>query len=267
MKKIGVIYYNWPGFTFEQFLKFASGTGYEYFEMPVSLVWNKSEADPEDTARQTAALIGKYGMKVSAVSSENDFVQPDAPSRQAQADRMKRVSGLARILGCNVLRTEGGTPKSSVPESKWAESIADCLKRCCEWADDLDMHFAVDNHGTISNDADLQLKVFKSVGSKRVGANLDTMNYRWFGYEVGQLNRIYEMIAPYTLHTHIKDGKGSRGGYKGAALGDGEIDLQFAVKCLKAAGYSGVWVAEYEGPEAEGGVGYAKCFKWLKGNV
>ena len=36
---------------------------------------------------------------------------------------------------------------------------------------------------------------------------------------------------------------------------------------LKQAGYQGVWCAEYEGPEREGGVGYAKCCAWLKANL
>ena len=265
--RIGVIYYNWPGFSLEQFLDFASKTGYRYFEMHASEVWNDSIEDPEACATEVAALVKKYGMQLSSVSSQNDFVQPTPELRQAQADRMKRVSNLAKILGTNVLRTEGGGPKDSVPESGWAESIADCLKRCCEWADDLDMYFAVDNHGVVSNDADLQVKVFESVRSKRVGANLDTMNYRWFGYEVKDLYRIYDMIAPWTLHTHMKDGFDSRENYKGAALGDGEVPLDYAVEQIKKAGYTGAWVAEYEGPEAEGGVGYAKCYDWLKANI
>ena len=47
----------------------------------------------------------------------------------------------------------------------------------------------------------------------------------------------------------------------------GEIHLDHAIKCFKAAGYGGPWTAEYEGPEAEGGVGYEKCYKWLCENA
>ena len=65
----------------------------------------------------------------------------------------------------------------------------------------------------------------------------------------------------------LKDGKGSRENYKGAALGEGDIHLDHAVACLRKAGYDGAWTAEYEGPEAEGGVGYEKCYKWLQTNV
>ena len=50
-------------------------------------------------------------------------------------------------------------------------------------------------------------------------------------------------------------------------MGEGEIHLDHAVKCLKAAGYDGAWTAEYEGPETEGQVGYEKCYHWLVANV
>jgi sugar phosphate isomerase/epimerase len=65
----------------------------------------------------------------------------------------------------------------------------------------------------------------------------------------------------------MKDGTGSRQDYKGAALGDGEINLSYAVSLLKKAGYDGAWTAEYEGPEAEGGTGYEKCYGWLAENI
>jgi sugar phosphate isomerase/epimerase len=50
-------------------------------------------------------------------------------------------------------------------------------------------------------------------------------------------------------------------------LGDGEIHLDHVVKCLKEVGYDGAWTAEYEGLEAEGGVGYEKCYGWLKEKI
>jgi sugar phosphate isomerase/epimerase len=86
---------------------------------------------------------------------------------------------------------------------------------------------------------------------------MDTMNYRWFGYEVDKLPEIYEAIAPWVKHTHMKDGHNARPDYKGAALGDGEIPLDAAVSALKKAGYDGAYCAEYEGSE-DGAIGYSQ---------
>ena len=77
---------------------------------------------------------------------------------------------------------------------------------------------------------------------------------------------LYQEIAPLAFHTHMKDGTGSRKDYVGAALGEGEVELGWAVECLKKAGYDGVYCAEYEGRE-DVAIGYAKCLKWMKANT
>ena len=83
----------------------------------------------------------------------------------------------------------------------------------------------------------------------------------------GYFEEFYQQFAPYVFHTHMKDGTGSRENYQGAALGDGEIHLDYVVELLKDAGYDGVWCAEYEGPEVAGGVGYRKCLEWMQQHI
>ncbi|RKY60834.1 MAG: hypothetical protein DRP95_03755 [Candidatus Latescibacterota bacterium] len=117
----------------------------------------------------------------------------------------------------------------------------------------------------ITNDAELQVEVFRRVGSDLVGANLDTMNYRWFGHSLETVRKFYEIIAPYVLHTHMKDGIGAREQYRGTALGEGEVDLEWAIRCLKDAGYQGVWCVEYEGKEPV--EGYRKGLEYLRAHL
>jgi len=265
--KIGVIHYNLPRFTLESFVKYAKLAGFDYVELQSRDVWAPETANPEEEAKKVRKMCDDAGIKVSAFAAQNDFVLLDEAAIKAQVERMKRVCQLALILGTNVIRTEGGAAKDAVPKEKWVDAMAGCLSRCVPFIEKDDIKLAVDNHGYVTNDGDLQLKLFKKVGSKNVGSNLDTMNYRWAGHDLAEIDRYYEIIAPYVFHTHMKDGTGSLANYKGAALGEGEIHLSHAIACLKKAGSTGVWCAEYEGPEAAGGIGYAKCQKWLKANV
>jgi len=92
------------------------------------------------------------------------------------------------------------------------------------------------------------------------------MNYRWWGNSVEECDRLYEQVASKTFHTHLKDGTGSRKEYVGAALGEGEIHLDHAVRTLKAAGYQGPWIAEYEG-RTDSAEGYRKCLEWMKAHI
>jgi len=268
MAKIGVIHYNFPGFSFEDFLKFAADTGYQYLELQIADVWDKDGDNPERNTERVRKQLESYGLKASALAASNDFIQLEEEAIRFQVERMKRVAGLARILGEDtVIRSEGGWLKDSVPQEKWLDAMYECFRRCVEFVEEMQIGIAIDNHGYVTNDADLLYALLKKLDHKLIGTNLDTMNYRWYGHSVETCNRIYEMMAPHVLHTHMKDGFGSRENYKGAALGEGEINLLHAVECLKKAGYNGVYCAEYEGPEPQGGVGYAKCFKWLKANL
>lgn len=264
--KIGVIHYNFPQFNFEQFLDYCPAAGFEYVELSIADVWNAETANPEAQAEVVRKQVEARGLKVSALAAGNDFIVLDDAEVTAQVERMKRCVGLAQILGAGVIRTEGGQPKDSVPEAKWVDAMAGCFARLAEFAEAEEAYFAVDNHGYCTNDGDLQLRLLQAVGSKHVGVNLDTMNYRWFGHEIAAINGFYEKLAPYVFHTHMKDGTGSRENYVGAALGEGEIDLKHALACLKKAGYDGVFCAEYEGTEPTD-IGYKKCGDWLHANL
>ncbi|HOX38977.1 MAG TPA: sugar phosphate isomerase/epimerase [Candidatus Brocadiia bacterium] len=265
--KIGVIHYNFPGFDMTQFLDYCVRTGFQYIEVSGGDVWNDKTSKPEAEAEALLKELKKRKLKASALSAGNDFVVTDLKEIKTQVKRMDRIAKLANILETKCIRTEGGRPKEHVKQDQLVMTMAECLKRCVDIGEKRDVYFAVDNHGLVTNDGDLQVALFATVGSRRVGANLDTMNYRWAGHDLKTIDHYYDIVAPYTLHTHMKDGTGSLREYKGAALGDGEIHLKYAIKRLKEAGYKGVWCAEYEGPEAAEGVGYAKCCKWLKKNV
>lgn len=264
--KYGVIHYNAPGNTLEGFLDWVADSGFDCTELQCPDVWPKGEENPEKVAEGVKRLLDQRNLECSAVSLHNDFVVLAAEDVEYQVARAKRMAKVIQILGCNILRTEGGQPKDSVPMSRWAEAMAGCLSRCAEWAEPMGIKLAVDNHGIVSNNIPTMLATLRTVNSPAVGTNLDTMNLRWYGNDLVDIDQYYRDIAPFVMHTHMKDGRGWRETYKGAALGEGEINLKLAVECAKAAGYDGPWVAEYEGPEGDG-IGYCKCLAWMKANI
>lgn len=266
--KIGVVHYNWPNYTFEGFLQRASEIGYKYTELMIGDIWDGKSPDGERTAEAARKLMEKYGMQASAVAAGNDFIQPTKEELEAQIERFRAVCQIVPHAGTRLLRCDGGWNRGGrVSEFEWDRMIVESFKRVADLLEKYDVRAALDNHGLSTNDGDWQLSFLERVGSKRIGVNVDTMNYRWFGHLLPKINHFFDILAPHVFHTHMKDGRGARKDYQGAALGEGEIDLKHAVTCFKAAGYDGVWCAEYEGPERDGGVGYEKCYKWLKENV
>jgi sugar phosphate isomerase/epimerase len=265
--RLGIIHYNFPDHSLSEFLRAIKEIGYEYSEIRCADVRaDDPDADPVAEAERLRAEMDELGVKPSSVSLGNDFVVLEEEAVSAQVERTKRIAGLAKILGTNVLRTEGGRPKDEVREEKWCDAMTGCLKRLVPFLEEEDVYLAVDNHGKITNDGDLQVRLFEAVGSKHVGANLDTMNYRATGhYDLETVYRFHRMIAPYTLHTHFKDGVLEDGKYRGTELGSGELDLTIAVQALKDAGYAGVWTVEYEKKDGDRVTGATQSLAHLKG--
>ena len=116
--KFGIIHYNAPGATLEEFLRYAVDSGFDCTELQVHDVWPDGEANPERRAEEARKLTERLGIAVSALSAGNDFVVLEEEAVRAQVARMKRVCELAEILGTKVIRTEGGQPKESVPEER-----------------------------------------------------------------------------------------------------------------------------------------------------
>lgn len=269
MSKVSIVHYNQPGFDFEQFLAFSADAGAGFVELSIYDVWAKdSSAEPEENAAAVKKLVASHGLRVSALSADNDFVQLDPEAIAFQVSRMKRIAGLARILDHEaVVRTEGGQLKDEVPAEKHEDAMYECFSRCVDFVDELKVGLAIDNHGLVTNDGDLLISLLNRIDHPLIGSNLDTMNFRWFGNSIEECNRFYEALAPRVLHVHFKDGFDVREKYRGAALGEGEIDLQSALQSLRRAGYNGAYAAEYEGPELEEALGYRKCIQWLNANV
>ena len=263
MPSFGLIHYNQPDLQgLDAFLEYAATTGFDAVELFLSDYWPEGEESPETVAENVRKKLDAAGLKACAVTAANDFVYLDEDNINREVQRMARVCKAAQILGTNVLRTEGGRPKDSVPEDRHVEAMAGCLKRCLDFAERDEIYLAVDNHGLVTNDADLQVRLFKEVDSPFVCATMDSMNYRWAGHDLDTVGRFYETIAPYVKHVHLKDGTGTRGEYQGKVIGDGEIDIPRAIKALKNVGFDGTWCIEYEGKE--GSVGYARCLDKLK---
>lgn len=256
-EKIGVIHYNTGDNNLEEFLGWCKKNGVEYTELQRKDVW-----DEEIKIDYVKELLEKNGVKISQISCGNDFLQKTEEEFENQVKLVEKMCDIVKELGFNQLRIDGGWPKEGVEEKDYKKLIFEGIGRVVEIAEKKGVYLALDNHGTVTNDYELQLEIFEKIKSKYLGANLDTMNYRWYGYPVEKLLEIYKAIAPYTIHTHLKDGTGSRENYKGKVLGEGEIPVVEAINILKESSYKGVWCVEYEGQDKN--IGYERCFDFLK---
>jgi sugar phosphate isomerase/epimerase len=127
----------------------------------------------------------------------------------------------------------------------------DCLRQVVDATKDTPVPLGVENHGSCGNDPEFLDGVVQGVGDKRVGVTLDTANFYWWGLPLTELYRVYERLAPYVVHTHLKNVNypeadrerrreiGWKYGEYAAPLPDGDIDLRRVVEILRNVGYDG----------------------------
>ena len=87
LAEFGLIHYNFRG-TLEEFLDYASETGFQCTELSIRDIWNEKEGQSLEAAKEQAQLVKEMltsrGLRASAISAGNTFLLPDEEARRAQ---------------------------------------------------------------------------------------------------------------------------------------------------------------------------------------
>ena len=116
-------------------------------------------------------------MRLSALSAGNDFLVRSGDEMERRIARLRQVLEIAKIFEVRHAPGRRRLGKEGVPEEKWFDLMVDGFKRLRDVVEPAGVKVALDNHGIVTNDADLQIRIFEAVGSPDLGANVDTMNY------------------------------------------------------------------------------------------
>jgi sugar phosphate isomerase/epimerase len=175
---------------------------------------------------------------------------------EQEIEWIKKLVAAAGKLGVKVIRID------VVPRSiKQQEFLPFAIKACtklCEIAEGTQVHYGIENHGSITNNPDFLDKLFDGVGSSRLGLTLDTANFYWYGHPLNELYNIFERFAPRVFHTHCKsirypdDKKNIRRpmgweyGRYSCPVYEGDIDFRKFAAILQKAKYHGDLCLENE---------------------
>ena len=249
--KIGIIENSqFFGRTFEEFLDVIREVGLKHMQLACrpGSTWNHGRvgndplygsselcifpveyADPT-TMRpsiELKQLIESYGVKVTSFYHNCEWMASlwlGDTQLDIEADRVMELIDIARQWDVPVIRaSEGPRERYSYNSVKLIRDytkrralvqVKKALERCVKYAEDAGVCLALENHGTLLQDANELVKMIKSIGSDYLGANVDTGNFTFSlsrartGIDPTEvLKSYYTTIAPYTVSTHIKDVK------------------------------------------------------------
>ncbi len=192
-----------------------------------------------------AKELSTRGLSVCAFLLDNDFGKEDV---KGEVDYVAEACEAAYELGVKAVRINAvmrETPGLSLLD--YHKRTVKGVKACLERMEGLGVALAVENHGVIANRHGFLFRLIQDVRSDAFGLTLDTGNFYWFGYPVEDVHDVVYGFAPYTKHTHMKNGtvpveqrdrKRKPGDMTMTPLQEGDIDLKLAVEALRDAGYT-----------------------------
>jgi sugar phosphate isomerase/epimerase len=200
--------------------------------------WLKS-TDP-DYLVSLRHLAKNYGVCFSGAACGASTVQADAAKREKVLADIKKWVDATEHLGASHLRVFAGElPKGATTEEGVAWTV-EILKPASDYAAQKGITLGIEDHGGITQRADVCLELMRKIDSPYCGINLDISNFV-ASSDDEQYQQI-EATVSHATHTHIRE-----------TFGDSHhsIDLDRVWQIFAKAGYKGFMSAEYEGEEDE----------------
>ncbi len=208
------------------------------------------------------AQADERGMAINAYTIGANLYRETAEESAAEVERLKKQVDIAAILGCSVMRHDAcyATGKTGTSRSfgLMLPTIAENARAITEYAAEKGIKTCVENHGYVAQDSLRVEQLFNAVAHDNFGLLVDVGNFVCADEDnCTAVSR----VAPYAVHVHAKDmyksatpapGFGQTRGcnyFKGAIVGEGDVNVEKCLAILKRAGYDGYCSIEFEGSE------------------
>ncbi|MFK2819492.1 sugar phosphate isomerase/epimerase family protein [Flavobacteriaceae sp. LMIT009] len=238
------------------FAKKAKEWGFEGIEY-VSGLYNEELKKYESSEEGMKAIVERLKEESVAagvqnllimVDGEGNLADPDEAVRTEAIENHKKWVDAAAELGCHSIRVNTfGTNDPAL----WEVAAADGLRRLAAYGAQKKIAILVENHGWLSSDAPLVMKVINNVNSDYLGTLPDFGNWcvkrkdgELWGECLEEYPDMYDGIERMMTKAHAVSAKS----YDFDEAGnETKIDYKRMLQIIKDAGYTGYIGVEYEG--------------------
>lgn len=218
--------------------------------------WKKMSFPPADAAKVIQAQYQAKKIRLCAFLLHNNFNCPEPPKEVAWVIDVIKT---AAALGIPAIRIDAVTKgEKDEPFEARVSRFVRCMREALEATKGLKVNLGIENHGIQGNDPAFLKQVIEKVGNERLGVNMDTGNFYWYGFPLDEVYDVLRSVAPFTKHTHVKNirypeetrqqkrANGWEYGKYVSPIYEGDIDHSRVVTILKQAGYAGPLTIEDE---------------------
>ncbi|MCW5977052.1 MAG: sugar phosphate isomerase/epimerase [Bryobacteraceae bacterium] len=206
----------------------------------VNGLWEAPTADYLRTLKANMKSTGTTGVLIMC-DGEGPMGNPDKAVRLRAADNHRKWIDFAAELGCHSIRTNmfagGNEPKSEPEIATFLSHCAESFHRLCEYGQGAKINVIIENHGGVSSDPDVLVRLMKMVNLPNFGTLPDFGN---FAKETDRYEAVRKLM-PYAKGVSLKCYDFTPN------LKETSMDLDRLMKIVADAGYHD-WVGiEYEG--------------------
>ena len=185
---------------------------------------------------QVAREIRRAGLEVSMFTSYGELATSSEEERLTHIKSLRRDVDAAVELGTSIVRvTAGSWPKDCVREEA-LDSVADCLRRSLDYAEQHGVMLALEDHPEIGASIDDFTNILNLVDDERLKVNLDRSNPMEAGDSPA---RLAELVKDRVVHVHASDRNQQ---LELQVIGEGCVPFSEVFGALRSVGYDG-WIS------------------------
>jgi sugar phosphate isomerase/epimerase len=219
--------------------------GYHGMELAVTPRWPTAlEALDAAKRQQIVHLLGKHELILSAVAGHTSMCEEDPNANAANMQRLRDTIDLAAELTA-ANPAQQGEPAIAASliggrEEDWEakkELIAERVADLGDHAAARGVILAVEPHsGTAFDQPDKALWLMEQLNHPAVRLNFDISHFDI--WNIG-IDDCVPQLAPWSIHTHVKDQRGLYPNHEFLTPGSGPFDFVHYLKAMHEAGYTG----------------------------
>jgi sugar phosphate isomerase/epimerase len=243
--KLGFSAWAMPALPVEAQIELVRAAGYAGIELvsgPGSSLDARQIEDGE--VRRIRRQLDEAGLALPSIAAHGDLLQPDPAKRQANLARVQAGIDLAAALAgpdgppC-VVTMAYGRPQQY---EQIRETVAANFRELATYAAQRDVTVALEPHVGQAFDRPPRVRwLLDRVDSPNFRLNLDNSHFEVMGDE---LESYIPLLAPFAVHTHVKDQRGRVPEYAFLVPGEGDFDYARYLEAMQQADYHGFITVE-----------------------
>ena len=224
---------------FEEAAPAIAGLGYSGLELAVTRGFSTELSTMDAAARKSVReLLTRHGLALTAVAGHTGMIDRDPEANERNMQRLRDTLDLAVDLAregeqpivCSCVR---GRPEDFDPHKAL---LAERVHELGEYAASRGAILAVEPHtGTALDTPQKVVWLLDRVNHPAVRLNLDNSHFDVMGFSIDEY---VPLLAPYSVHTHVKDQRGRYPDSEFLTPGEGPFDYVHFLKAMQAAGYN-----------------------------